>query len=158
MTKNDMWTLGVAIYAAVVASAAVGWDFYKWRSTGPKLTMRVSTGMATKGVPDYDGRSLISVTVSNRGDGTTTITGLGFEVYKSRLARLFRRRAVESGIVIRPNTMQPWPFQIEPGQQWIGMMDQDALLEEHLRTQFVEFIVFHSHSDAGIRMHATMKD
>jgi len=39
------WTLVIAVYAAVVATATILWDFYKWKTAGPNLSAVLSTGM-----------------------------------------------------------------------------------------------------------------
>jgi 5-enolpyruvylshikimate-3-phosphate synthase len=71
------WTLVIAIYAALVATTAVLWDIYKWKTAGSNLDAHVATNMKVTGGPSrYGDDTLMILTISNRGDRATTITHL----------------------------------------------------------------------------------
>lgn len=45
MTTNELLTLSIAAYAAIVSTFVLGWDVYKWLDAGPKVRMTASGGM-----------------------------------------------------------------------------------------------------------------
>ncbi len=49
MTPNELWTIGIAGYAAVISTFVLGWDAYKWLHSGPKVRLLASTGMKMVG-------------------------------------------------------------------------------------------------------------
>jgi hypothetical protein len=51
---NEIWTLAIAAYAAVVSTFVLGWDAYKWLASGPKIDLSASTGMQIVGGPVRD--------------------------------------------------------------------------------------------------------
>ena len=62
----------VAWWGAILASIVFVWDIYKWWTAGPKLRVSVHTGMMSINMPQYDGKTLIHVNVSNYGWFTGT--------------------------------------------------------------------------------------
>jgi len=50
MTTNELWTIGIAGYAAFISTFVLGWDAYKWLNSGPKVRLTASTGMKMVGV------------------------------------------------------------------------------------------------------------
>jgi len=52
--QNELLTLGIAAYAAIISTFVLGWDAYKWLVSGPKIDLSASTGMKLFGghIPD----------------------------------------------------------------------------------------------------------
>lgn len=46
---NELWTLGIAAYAAVISTFVLGWDAYKWLASGPKIDVKAASGMSIVG-------------------------------------------------------------------------------------------------------------
>lgn len=72
-TPNELLTLGIAAYAAVVSTFVLGWDVYKWLTSGAKIDLSASAGMKIFGGPITDSKTYISITAWNVGDQPTTI-------------------------------------------------------------------------------------
>lgn len=74
---NDLWTLGIAAYAAVISTFVLGWDAYKWLAAGAKIDLSASPNMQMIGGAVPDPKTYMVVTAYNVGDQPTTITNLG---------------------------------------------------------------------------------
>jgi hypothetical protein len=132
-----------AWWGAGVATLVFAWDIYKWRTSGPKLAMKVLPNMQELGDPKKT--KLISVEVANRGDRPTTLTHLGFYGYRSLLRRLLRRREATCGLVPIPGGGPGLPFHLAPGSRWSGLAEQDAVAANH-QEPYVYAVIFHSGS------------
>lgn len=152
MTSNELWTVGVAAYAAVVSTFVLGWDFYKWLESGPKVRLTASSGMQLIGGVEPDPKTYVSVTAVNVGDRATTITNLGFVYYETWFKLWFRRNRIDKGFIITgPSQAQPIPYRFEPGAQWIGLAHQDESVEAMIRDGYLFAVLYHSHSGKGVR-------
>lgn len=68
---NELLTLGIAAYAAVVSTFVLGWDAYKWLASGAKIDLSASTGMRIVGGSVEDPNTYVSITAWNVGDQPT---------------------------------------------------------------------------------------
>ena len=80
---NELWTVVIAAYAAIVSTFVLGWDAYKWLASGAKIDLTASTGMSQIRGMKKDPKTYISVIAMNVGDRPTTITNLGMLYYTS---------------------------------------------------------------------------
>ena len=152
------WTLVIAVYAALVSTVAVVWDFFKWKTAGPKLAATLATGMKVFGGPSrYGDDTLMTLTVTNRGDRPTTITHMTLHRYTSRWGAL-RRRAVENWFVPSPSDSQPLPFVLRPGAVWIGLAQQAPELEELAAGGLLFVGVLHSHAKRALLCRVTLRE
>ncbi len=159
MSTNEIWTLAIAAYAAVVAIFVLGWDAYKWLDSGPKVSITASTGMSMVGNGVHDPKTYISVTAVNRGDRTTTLTNLGFLYYKKWFDAKFRQNRVTQGFIIPdPSQAQRLPYKFQAGDQWIGLCDQDDDVVKMIREGHLYVVLYHSHSGKGVRHQLTLKE
>ena len=146
------WTLTIAVYAAVVATMAILWDAYKWKHAGPKLLLRLNTGIQSINMPEHEGKTLMMVTATNRGDRPTTITHFSIHHYDSWWSYV-RRQAVYNAVV---NTwglsVQPTPYVLAPGAVWTGLADQTKDVERMAKKGRLYVSVTHSHSKDAILM------
>lgn len=118
----------IAAWAGAVSGfTALCWDFYKWKTAGPKLVATVTPGVAK--VPDRDknARYLVA-SVQNRGTSPTTLTNMALAVYESWLSRMQLKRT-KAFVAYQPSTAQPLPYKLDVGAQWTGVVKQDAELE-----------------------------
>ena len=83
LTATDI----AAWVGAVAGVAAVVWDFYKWKTCGPKLDLSAGAGMkmvvAGRRSHTSDDSDYILVKVRNNGTAKTTITTLSLATYDS---------------------------------------------------------------------------
>lgn len=122
MTSTEI----AAWWGAIIASVVLLWDIYKWKKQGPKLVMRLSPNMQVGGDPSREGKTWVSVTVSNIGDRPTTIKGVGMEYYTSWIKRILNR-AETAAIFPNPNDGFPLPRVLNPGDEWCGLIPQKRL-------------------------------
>ncbi|CAM2164966.1 conserved hypothetical protein [Paraburkholderia sacchari] len=150
MTSNEIWTISIAAYAAVISTFVFGWDIYKFLDSGPKVRLTANTGMKLVGGGKIDPKTYISATAVNVGDRPTTITNLGILYYASWIS-LLRRKADQAFIVTTPSQAQVIPYRFEPGAQWMGMCDQDENSVKMMTEGYLYIVLYHAHSGKGIR-------
>lgn len=119
MSSTDL----AAWWGAVTATVVLIWDIYKWRTRGPRLKVSVSPNMLVMGDPRREGKTWVSITVTNVGDRPTTIKGVGMKHYRSRWLRL-RNKADRAGVFPNPNDSYPLPRVLNPGEEWCGLIPQ----------------------------------
>lgn len=159
MTTIEIWTLGIAGYAAIISTFVFGWDAYKWFHTGPEVRLTASTGVKMVGGGQIDPNTYVSVTAVNLGDRATTITNLGFVYYKSRFKALFRRNHPDKAFIITsPSQAQPIPYRFEAGAQWIGLARQGEDLKQMIRNGNLFVVLYHAHGGQGVRYKLTLRE
>ena len=119
-----------AWWGAILATIVFVWDVVKWRLAGPRLRLTIRTSMKAVNVPEYQGKIVLIADVANYGDRPTTITHLVFFYYRSMWNRL-RKRADQNMVIPTPNTSQPIPFELRPGNSWSGIAIQDETVEKN---------------------------
>lgn len=149
----DVWTLGIAAYAAIISTFVLGWDAYKWLASGPQLAVSAAMNMRILGGPKPDDKSYVSVTAQNVGDQPTTITNLGGMYYGSWWqAYLRRNKPAAAFIVAAPSDSQRIPFRFDVGDQWIGLLEQDEKIEDWAKSGYLFLIVYISRAGGGHRV------
>ena len=149
---DELWTLGIAAYAAVVSTFVLGWDAYKWLASGPKIDMSVSTGMKSFGGLEPGPKTYVSVTASNVGDRPTTITNLGGMYFESWWrAYVLRRKPKAAFIIIQPSQAQRIPYRFEVGEQWIGLADQTDDIVQMAKDGYLFLILYTANGGRGHR-------
>jgi hypothetical protein len=145
----------VAWWGAIVSTAVLLWDVYKWKTSGPDVSFTVHTGMETIGDPRHDGAAVITVSVTNRGDRPTTLTNLGYLQYKTTNKKgwkFWRLRIPDFAAVILPTTTQaPIPCELKPGAVWCAYSAQTTRLEELASSGKLYCLLYHSHAEKPIR-------
>lgn len=94
LTTNELWTLGVAVYAATMSTIVFLWDVYKWKRSGAQLRIVATTDYPwspSAGFIDLDWNRTVPedvlnvrVTAANIGDQPTTLTSLKLMHWTSR--------------------------------------------------------------------------
>ena len=112
-----------AWWGALVASAVLLWDVYKWKTQGPKLVLRLSPNSVVVGDPSLENQTWVSVTVTNVGSQPSTIKGVRMVYFASYLKRL-RNKAKKAAVFPNPNQVNPLPRRLEPGDEWRGLIPQ----------------------------------
>jgi hypothetical protein len=135
----------LAVWGAATGSIALLWDFYKWKTSGPKLRMTVAPNMvtATPGV-GVDHTLHIHITVTNRGTARTTLKSLTVVSYASRFQR-WRRKVLKSWVVVDTGPFcQALPHALEVGEEWRPFLPQTELLKGVAKDHWTEFQLLHS--------------
>lgn len=132
----------------ITGVSALAWDFYKWKHSGPKLEMSVTTGMAAMNVPMTNPNDrFIWVKVINVGQSKTTIQTLAFAHFDSAPNKnLDKPTPTYQGIVLTPSLgiATPLPASLEPGGEWSGFARQDDDIERMARTGYLYARVYHT--------------
>ena len=158
-TPKDLWTLGIAAYAAVVSTFVLGWDAYKWLATGPKIQVSASTGMKLLGGAVEDPKTYVSITAANVGDRPTTITNLGGMYFESWWGAYIRRRKPSAAFIItEPSQAQRIPYRFDVGAQWIGLADQTEDIEQKAKNGYLFLILYTTHGGRGHRVRVRIHD
>lgn len=139
----------VAWWGAILATVVLAWDIYKWRTAGPKLRTTVQTGMQSINMPQYDGKTLITVNVSNYGDRPTTITNLGY-LYFPNYWRRFRHWPEKAFVIPNPSDTQRLPFELKQGSLWSGIAIQDTEIAKMAKEGLLYCVLHHSHNERPI--------
>ena len=148
-----------AWWGAGVATIVFAWDIYKWVRTGPIIKVSTATNMESfGGTPDgLEGRNLIVVEVTNSGSSRTTITHFFGSYYNSRLRKI-RKKADRNFLVPNPGTGQPIPYVLEPGERWLGCIEQTEELEKMSREGYLYCGVYHSCRKAAVVQRVIVQD
>lgn len=158
-TPNELWTLGIATYAAVISTFVLGWDAYKWLASGPKIDLSVSSGMKIFGGQVPDSKTYLSITAFNVGDQPTTITNLGGMYFDSWWrAYVTRRKPSEAFIVTEPSQAQRIPYRFEVGDQWIGLADQTDDIIQKARDGYLFLILYTARGGRGHRVRVKIRE
>ncbi|PTC02022.1 hypothetical protein C9980_25335 [Vibrio mediterranei] len=152
-SSNDIWTILIAGYAAIVSTFVLGWDAYKWLVSGAKINLSATPYMKVYGGYPEDDSEYISVIATNVGDQPTTIVNLGGMYYDSLWkAYFFRGKPKESFVVTEPSKTQQIPYRFEVGDQWIGLMSQTDEFVEKAKTGYLFLILYTVGSGRGKRV------
>jgi hypothetical protein len=151
MTSTEI----AAWWGAIVASFVLAWDIYKWLRDGPRLKMRISPNMEIWGDPLREGKTWVSITVTNIGNRPTTIKGVGMEFYKNWYCRI-RNRIEKAAVFPNPNDHFPLPRILNPGEEWMGFIPQERIdkgidLEEMSQIGHLIIWLSQSHKEQAIK-------
>lgn len=158
-TPNELLTLGIAAYAAIISTFVLGWDAYKWLASGAKIDLSASTGMKIIGGAVKDPKTYISVTAYNVGDRPTTITNLGGMYFDSWWrAYITRRKPKEAFIISEPSQAQRIPYRFDVGDQWIGMTKQTEDIVDKAKNGYLFLILYTSGGGRGHWVRVKVQD
>jgi hypothetical protein len=135
----------LAWWGATVSTLVLGWDIYKWKTTGAKLIVTASANMESYNIPEYEGKTLVTANVSNVGDQPTTITMVAMVFYKSKFHKFFNKSG-KAFVLPHPSTAQPLPFVINPGEIWTGIGEQDEDIQTMSTKGVLAWQISHSQS------------
>jgi hypothetical protein len=151
--SNDILTLVIAAYAAIISTFVLGWDAYKYLASGAKINLSSTMGMKIVGGIVEDKESYITSIAQNVGDRPTTITNLGGMYYTSWWRAYFRRAKPDIAFVVKqPSDSQPIPYRFDVGSQWIGMVVQTEELESQAKDGYLFFILYTACNGRGKRV------
>jgi hypothetical protein len=150
-------TTVVAWIGAVSGVSGLVWDFFKWKTAGPKLRLSVKTGMIRRfdGHPGLEDRAerRVVLWVRNVGTAATTVTTVGFATYESWWNRR-RLRRIE-GFVMDLNGL---PHKLDDGAQWDSSFVQTEDFDGRLASGKLYCEVYHSCSKSPVFLHVKPKE
>jgi hypothetical protein len=147
---------------AITGPSALLWDFFKWKTSGPKLVVSAWANMIKMPSPPNNPRFL-KIVVQNVGTSATTITNGNFFRYRSgwrrfrwrrpvlkfmhvtRLVKLFPNSKIQAFVLATFEGPQV-PYKLEVGGEWNVLMQQDEPFEAFLEDEELYFAVSHSFS------------
>jgi hypothetical protein len=128
-------TLVIAIWGAVLSTALGVWDFYKWKSSGPKLRITATGPMISSDKSDRS--KYLSVRVTNVGTAATTLTGITYRYFKTKPKTWKKAKADELGILnLLHKRTSAVPHKLEPGDEWTHIFILTASVEEKARNGY----------------------
>ena len=154
-TELAAWSaVGVAAYAAIVATAAMALEVRRWVETGPRLKINIMPKAETFNMPGTEGKVYLVANVTNRGNAPTTITHFAMCDYGSWLGRILSK-PTWVGIVANPQppgTTSTIPKTLQPGEIWSGMAlyDDEDELKGRIKTGWLHVMIYASHADKPI--------
>lgn len=154
MTENlisDWLIIGVAAYAAIVATAALILEVRRWIESGPRLNLHIMPEAEINGLPGTKGGTFLVATVTNRGNAPTTITHFALCDYGTRLRRIISK-PIWNGIVINPQPKGSPPIiptTLQPGERWMGMApyDDKGELKSKIEAGQLHVMIYAGHAD-----------
>jgi hypothetical protein len=146
----DFTSLNASDYAAwwgaIIASLAFLWNIVVAVRSGARLKVSVSPNMELYPPnPGEEGQTYIFVKAVNKGNSATTITHFCGFTTKSQFDRF--RKKVKPFIVGINGKYQPLPFKLEPGEEWVGIANQDDIL---MREKLLYLGVIHNQKEKPI--------
>jgi hypothetical protein len=147
---------------AITGPAAILWDFFKWKTSGPRLAVTAWANMVQMPSPPHNPRFL-KITVQNVGTTTTTLTNAGFYIYGSRWTKFRCRPFVmrflhrtRLGKLLGPLKLRAavlnayqgpqLPHKLEVGSEWQALMEQSAEFDSWLADKGLRLNIWHSFS------------
>lgn len=126
MGTTEVWTIGIATYAAVIATGALALEVRRWRESGPRLVLSASPEMSVASDPPEPNTYLV-VTASNTGDTPTTITHFALFKYDNIFQRWRDKKSLQR-LVLNPSFPGDpvnIPKLLRPGERWMGVAGYD---------------------------------
>lgn len=161
------WALWASIGSLAIASAVFALQLHRWFAEGVLLTLHACPdNVFVGGGRETEGRIYLSLTVTNRGTASTTITNMILLSYPNflsvwmphgLLAKMLRhlefgkwlkRQRPQAMVVTRPGGMTgsgEVPHVLIPGMLWRGVVEQTPELADMLHDQRLYVGVSASH-------------
>lgn len=139
----DATTL-VAIYAAIIATAAFALETRRWVEARARLRISIMAPAHTFGGDFDDDQEYLFATVSNVGAAPTTLTHFGLVCFPSMIARVRNRPAFSAWVGQPKFSPAPLPYVIQPGTEWSGAANFDEELKNLVKQGGLYIAFFHS--------------
>ena len=125
-------TSALAWWGAIIATAVLVWDVYKWRKTGrPTLEVRANGNL--QDAHSRNPQKYIAIKVTNTGDKPTTLALITFRYYKSKLRKWRKDKSLQRGFFNPGNATSPLPYKLDVGAEWSCIVDQTPEIEKMAR-------------------------
>jgi hypothetical protein len=145
----------IAIYAAIVGTAALILNFRAWFEKRVRLNLSLMPdAVLIGGDRGEDEKGLMVVTVVNRGGQTTTLTNLVVLRFDNRWKRWWVRPA-KSYVIPNPQVggTGSLPFELDPGKKWTGAARSRPDVISDVRDGKYCFGIYATHRDRPYLIH-----
>lgn len=128
MDQNNLTTV-LAWWGAIISTAVLAWDVYKWLKTGhPRLLLSAHGNFEQ--VQSNSAQKLIVVRVTNDGDKPTTISLITYRYYETKPSKGHKQQPKERGLFNQPIwTTSQLPYKLDVGVEWSGTFLQTEEIE-----------------------------
>lgn len=151
MIQIDTLTLGLAIYAATLATLAVLLNFKRWRSDSPRLSVEVQSGVVRLDQVTHQKTKVISVDVVNVGRGRTVIDGYSVAIYKNFLRRILNRPFAQTERLQAVSS--PVPSMLEHNDEWHQVIRENLPIFLAPEAKHAYLIISHSPGVTAVPIH-----
>ena len=134
-----------AIYAAIVATAALALEVRRWFESGPRLSLTLMPEAEVYDADIPDPNTYLLARVTNRGTMPTTITHYCLLEYRSLFHRLVGKDN-RTAWVRQPFGGHPLPYLLQSGTEWSGSAIYDEELREWAISGKLFVAIYHSHA------------
>lgn len=152
------YTDWIAVYAGLVATAALTLEVRRWVESGPHLKLSVSPVMKLFEGGAVCDEEFLFATVVNRGSLPTSIEAMALLSFRSWFDRVVRFRNYWSAIILRPYPDLPLPHVLHPGQIWKGGVIYDEELQTKLQKQSIFVAIYVSHRSRPLLKQIVLQD
>ena len=147
----------LAVWGAFVATFVLIWDIIKWKKSGPQIILRALDNMKFYGDPRISqDKTFISIDATNRGDRATTITNLGIRHYSNWFCKLIGKVRWQ-GVILDPLPGR-LPHKLEPGERWLGLIDQKQVGEKVYKNGICVIELYLSHINRPKKIRVQLKN
>jgi len=136
VTEMRSVTAFLAWWGAVISTAVLVWDVYKWQKTSrPRLV--VNTNGDFQDLDSNNPQKYVSLTVTNIGDKPTTLNLVTFKYYATKPKRWRKQNPDKSGVFLdMVRATAPLPHKLDVGTEWSGLVFQTEELEKLARSGY----------------------
>ena len=141
----------IAFYAAIVSTSLLSFEIIKWYRSGPQITFSIQSDMNIINVPNVSEEKTFTVfKLTNKGDRSTTIETIDYRYYKNKIHYYLRKSSMAA--VIGNTGFKPLPYVLEPGTNWLGVMDEIMATENYTKKGLFVFEASMSHQKNPITL------
>lgn len=147
MNWFNILTLVIAGWGAVLSTLVAIWQ---WRHSGPRLSIKLFRNAGLLDAVEEEPRVLMMI--SNRGNKPTTITQINYLYSKSWISSLLHPSKVVHINLAETFFLHLLPSKLEVGDPWQCPLPTSQTTMKRIREGYFLAVVYHSHSDKGIRV------
>lgn len=139
-----------AWWGAIIATALLVWDIYKWASTGAKIVLTVQPNRFITGYDRLEGQRLFLFEAANKGDRPTTLGKLIF-IYYDGIWHFIRRKPAYY-YVKNPGFQHDFPHKLDVGDVWQGSAFHTDENDEMMRNGYLYAALYCSDRSRPVRV------
>jgi hypothetical protein len=131
----NRFTTLLAWWGAVISTAVLAWDVYKWRKTGQqRLSVRANGNL--QDAHSRNPQKFIGIIVTNNGDRPVTIGLITFRYFKSKFRKWGKQESEQRGLFNPGTPTAPLPYKLDVGASWRCVVNQTPQIEKMSRDGF----------------------
>ncbi|MBB4285758.1 hypothetical protein [Roseospira goensis] len=146
------WEAVAALYASVVATAALALELRRWFVSGVRLTLSASYPMIAIGIPEAKNRDYLILFVENRGDKSTTIKCMHLRNRRS-IKHVLKKQKSWHAFVPHPSISpdEPGvPHLLSSGGKWEGVIEVNEELKRCIESGNLQVGIGATHANKPV--------